>query len=284
MIKAIKLFFIFSLILGGIVASFYIVNRNNTITIKGTTDATLEQYREQFEYEWEQVGDWDLDLFRKHCDMINQLTADSVYDVVILNDLNTSTAVEIVYKNIIKEWNNTSCSKIKIDNYTEAISVISKADFNAPSNPNVILIREIYGVYLKAYNLSLKKIGLTPYFDGNNWNSYSNYASSIESQKSNILNNNYYQKYLSNISEIKKGLDEIPSKLSSGRSHFYTLLANKIRGYYNDTPKFDRTRFELNKLRNTISKYEGEYGSNSSLSSFARTYADDVYENENNNR
>ena len=32
-----------------------------------------------------------------------------------------------------------------------------------------------------------------------------------------------------------------------------------------------------------ISKYENEYGKNSSLSSFAHSYANDVYENENPN-
>ena len=38
---------------------------------------------------------------------------------------------------------------------------------------------------------------------------------------------------------------------------------------------------DLSRLRNVISKYESEYSSNPSLNSFARSYADDVYENEN---
>lgn len=280
--KPIKLLLIFSLILGGIVAAFYFATRPEPITIIELPETSLQQYREQFETDWRTTGDWNEDTFKSHCDLINQLSAQN-YDVVSLNDLNTSTAVEVVYEHIISEWKNPSCKKQVIDNYMRAIAIIEKSEDNASSNPNVKLIKEVNNVYARAYELAHRNFGLTPKFDGYSWNSYSNYASSIESQKSAILGNSYYKKYLSNISEISNGVQGISSRLSSGRTTFYKTLAEKIRAYYGRKSKSERTRSDLNSLRNVISKYENEYGKNSSLSSFAHSYANDVYENENSN-
>lgn len=280
--KTIKLFLIFSLILSGIVAAFYFATRPEPITIIELPETSLQQYREQFETDWKIAGDWNEETFKSHCDLINQLSAQN-YDVVSLNDLNTSTAVEIVYEHIFSEWRNPSCKKQIIDNYMKAIDVIEKSEDNASSNPNVKLIKEVNNVYVRAYEFAHRNFGLNPKFDGYSWNSYSNYASSIESQKTSILGNSYYIKYLSNISVISNGLQGVSSRLSSGRIIFYKSLAEKIRAHYDKKTRSERTRSDLNSLRNAISKYENEYGKNSSLSSFAHSYANDVYENENPN-
>lgn len=280
--KTIKLFLIFSLILSGIVAAFYFATRPEPITIIELPETSLQQYREQFETDWKIAGDWNEETFKSHCDLINQLSAQN-YDVVSLNDLNTSTAVEIVYEHIFSEWKNPSCKKQIIDNYMKAIDVIEKSEDNASSNPNVKLIKEVNNVYVRAYEFAHRNFGLNPKFDGYSWNSYSNYASSIESQKTSILGNSYYIKHLSNISVISNGLQGVSSRLSSGRIIFYKSLAEKIRAHYDKKTRSERTRSDLNSLRNAISKYENEYGKNSSLSSFAHSYANDVYENENPN-
>ena len=278
--KSIKLTFIFLLVLGGVVAAFYFATKRDTPKIIEIDTASLQEYRTQFEEDWKNAGDWNEEMFKSHCDLIHQLEIQN-YDVVALNDMNTATAVEVVYEQIFNEWKTPTCKKYKIDNYMKAITTIEQSEVKAATNPNVVLIKQVNEVYLKAYNLSKKKLGLTPTFDGSNWNSYSSYASNVESQKSSIQNNPQYKEYLSNITEISSGLNSISSKLSSGRARFYNSLALKIRSYYEDTPRPERTRSDLSSLRNVISKYESEYSSNSSLNSFARSYADDVYENEN---
>lgn len=280
--KPIKLLLIFSLILGGIVAAFYFATRPEPITIIELSKTSLQQYREQFETDWRTVGDWNEETFKSHCDLINQLSAQN-YDVVSLNDLNTSTAVEVVYEHVFSEWKNPSCKKRTIDNYMKAIAVIEKSEDNASSNPNVKLIKEVNNVYVRAYKLAYRKFGLTPEFDGYKWNSYSIYASSIESQKKDIFDDSNYKRYLSNISEISNGLQGISSRLSFGRAIFYKALAKEIKDYYGKKTISERTRSDLNGLRNAISKYESEYCKNSTLSSFAHSYANDVNENENSN-
>lgn len=278
--KPIKLIITFVLILGGIVAAFHFFLKPDPTPIIVFDGIALQEYRKQFEDDWKNAGDWNEDMFKSHCDLIHQLEIQN-YDVVALNDMNTATAVEVVYEQIFNEWKTPTCKRQKIDNYMKAIATIEQSEVNAASNPNVELIKQVNKVYLQAYNLSKKKLGLTPTFDGYNWNSYSSYASSVESQKSSILNNPEYKEYLNNITEISSGLSSISAKLSSGRASFYNSLALKIRSYYEDTPRSERTRSDLSRLRNVISKYESEYSSNSSLNSFARSYADDVYENEN---
>lgn len=278
--KPIKLIITFVLILGGIVAAFHIILKPDPTPIIVFDGTALQEYRKQFEDDWKNAGDWNEDMFKSHCDLIHQLEIQN-YDIVALNDMNTATAVEVVYEQIFNEWKTPTCKRQKIDNYMKAIATIEQSEVNAASNPNVELIKQVNKVYLQAYNLSKKKLGLTPIFDGYTWNSYSSYASSIESQKSSILNNPEYMEYLNNITEISYGLSSISAKLSSGRASFYNSLALKIRLYYEDTPRSERTRSDLSRLRNVISKYESEYSSNSSLNSFARSYADDVYENEN---
>lgn len=279
--KAIKLVLTFVLILGGVLGAFYLFRTDPIPLLPPPPDTTYQTFREQIEKDWEQAGDWNEQLFMSHCDLVQQLSRQ--YETATLNDLNTKTATEVVYKKIFDEWNSPSCAKNTVEKYINAIKVIESKDNNAKTDPNVQKIKNVYGTYTSADSLAHQIIGLTPHFDGSSWNSYSNYSSSITYKRTSMLGNSNYKDYLSNIVDIKNGLNAIPDKLSSGRTRFYNELANTIISYYSQTTSSKRIRSELNDLRNAISKYEGEYSSNSRLSSFARDYANDVYNNENNN-
>ena len=279
--KAIKLVLTFVIILGGVLGAFYLFTNTSGSKLPPPPDTTYQTFREQFVKDWEQAGDWDEQMFMKHCDLIYQLSKD--YETATLNNLNTTTATEVVYKKIFEEWKSQLCSRIVVDKYNNAIKVIESKDDNAKTDPNVQKIKKVYATYISAYSLAHQDIGLIPHFDGSNWNSYSNYCSSMADKRSSMLGNSNYKEYLSNIIDIKNGLNAIPDKLSNGRICFYNELANRIISYYSQKASSERSRSELNSLRNAISKYEEEYSSNSRLSSFARDYANDVYNNENNN-
>lgn len=280
--KAIKLIITFVLILGGVLGAFYLfIKVHPDPPLPPISDTTYQTFREQFEKDWEQAGDWDEQLFMSHCDLVQQLSTQ--YETATLNDLNTKTATEVVYQKIFDEWNSPSCVKNVIEKYNNAIKIIESKDNNAKTDPNVQKIKNVYATYTSAYNLAHQGIGLTPHFDGSNWNSYSNYSYSMSDKRTSMLGNSNYKEYLSNIIDIKNGLNAIPDKLSNGRTRFYNELASAIISYYSQTTSSERIRSELNDLRNAISKYEGEYSSNSRLSSFARDYANDVYNNENKN-
>ena len=279
--KAIKLLTTFILILGGVIGAFYLILKQSPKPLPPIPDTTYQTYRKQFIDEWEQVGDWDERLFLSHRDLVQQLS--KKYETATLNDLNTKTATEIVYKKIFDEWKSSSCAKNVIEKYNTAITFIESKDNNAKTDPNVQKIKNVYSTYSSAYDLAHQGIGLNPHFDGSNWKSYPDYSSSMNNKMNTMLRNSNYQEYLSNIVDIKNGLNAIPNKLTKGRSHFYEVLSVQIREYYSQTEASERTRSELNRLRDAISKYENEYASNSTLSEFAKEYANDVYKNENNN-
>ena len=103
---------------------------------------------------------------------------------------------------------------------------------------------------------------------------YSAYKNSILSQRQSILSNANYKAYLSNISDIKNGLENIPNKLLTGKTSFYQSLAYKIKSYYNKDGMM--TMDNLRRLRNVVSKYTKEFGKNSMLSSFVSDFAYNV--------
>lgn len=278
--KAIKLLIIFAIILCGVVGAFYLFTNTGGGTLPPPPDTTYQTFREQFEKDWEQAGDWDEKLFMSHCDLVQQLSTQ--YETATLNDLNTKTATEVVYKKIFDEWNSSSCAKNVVEKYINAIKVIESKDNNAKTDPNVQKIKDVYATYTSAYGLAHQNIGLTPHFDGIGWNKYSDYSSSMTDKKNSMLGSANYKEHLSNIVDIKNGINAIPEKLTHGRTRFYNALSESIIRYYSQTISSERTRTELNALRNAKTKYENEYSSNSHLSSFTRDYANDVDYNENN--
>lgn len=278
--KTLKLIFVFIAVLGVTFGAFYLKQDGGSVKLTTIGDSTYETYRQQFEKDWEQKGDWDSYIFDNHCDIVNQLS--TRYQTQPLKDLNTATAIGIVHKRIFEEWKDAACHKAVVDKYMKAIDMIEAADENAKSNTKVVLTKRVYSTYKIAYELASRKIGLKPHFNGKSWNSYASYSGSIMSQKNALTGNGYYKEYLSDISAISNGLNSIPEKLTKGKELFYKSLAYQIMEYFEDIPNEQRTRQQLNELRSARNRYEEEYLSNSSLNTLAKDFLNDVERNENN--
>lgn len=279
--KVLKLFLVFIVILGGVVGAFYLIGGGTISGLEEPSDDTYQTYREQFENDWRNKGDWSDSLFSAHCDMIRMLSRE--FNVAPLKDLNTTAAVEVVHNRIFKQWESATCSKTIIENYIQALGKIQAEDENAKSNPNIQKINSVYDTYKKAYALAHRSIGLSPEFDGSSWKSFTSYSNSMLTEKSTILNNNYYTQYLANIKDIKDGITDIPSKLDNARARFYNELASEIVNHYRSIPQASRTRSQLNELRDARNKFNDEAPSkNSYLQNFCDTFNGDVDRNESN--
>ena len=279
--KIIKLLLVFVIILGGVVGAFYLIGGGGGTGLEEPSDDTYQTYRTQFENDWKDKGDWSDSLFNAHCDMVRQLSLD--YNVAPLKDLNTNTAVEVVYEKIFWQWTSEYCKKATIENYIRALGKIQAEDENAKANPNVQKINSVNGTYKKAYALAHKGIGLTPGFDGTSWRSFSNYSNSIFSEKNSMQNDANYKQYLANIKDIKDGLNAIPSKLDNARTRFYNDLASDIVNHYRNIEQSSRTRSQLIELRDARNKFNNEApSSNNYLNNFCNSFADDVDRNESN--
>ena len=279
--KIIKLLLVFVIILGGVVGAFYLIGGGGGTGLEEPSDDTYQTYRTQFENDWKDKGDWSDSLFNAHCDMVRQLSLD--YNVAPLKDLNTNTAVEVVYEKIFWQWTSEYCKKATIENYIRALGKIQAEDENAKANPNVQKINSVNGTYKKAYALVHKGIGLTPGFDGTSWRSFSSYRNSMLSEKNSMQNDANYKQYLANIKDIKDGLNAIPSKLDNARTRFYNDLASHIVNHYRNIEQSSRTRSQLIELRDARNKFNNEApSSNNYLNNFCNSFADDVDRNESN--
>ena len=165
--KIFKLILTFVIILGAVVGGFFLITDTGSDPLSPVDQNTYELYRKQFEEDWKQKGDWDEQLFLSHCDMVNQLSLD--YNVGPLNDMNTSTAVEVVHDKIFAEWASTTCKYKTVEKYIKAIGVIERNDKNASSNSLVVKIKDVNKVYRNAYSQAYQEISLTPSYNGLKW-------------------------------------------------------------------------------------------------------------------
>ena len=156
--KALKIIIAFVLILAGVFSAFYFSTRVGEGSIAPPQDERFEDTRKQIQNEWEQRGDWDDTLYTKNLDLVTQLGVE--FNTVPLKELNTSLAVEIVYKKIFDEWKSPTCQRAVVNKYYNAVSFIKSKDSDANTDNNVKLITQVYSVYNQAYNLAHQSIGL----------------------------------------------------------------------------------------------------------------------------
>ena len=277
--KIFKLGLTFIIILGAAVGGFFIIDGNGGWDPTPIDHDLYEEYRGLFVQHWSDKGDWDKDLFLSHCDLIAQLSCD--FNTDPLKDMNTSIAVEIINEKVFAEWKSPTCSKNVVNNYVDAIKTIERKDSNADKNILVKEIKDVNYVYRRAYNLAGKKIFLMPTYDGSAWNSFSDYSNDINRDREKVLKDEKYKTYLSNIVDLKKGLESIPDKISKARVVFYDSLAVKIAGFYNAIPDTTRTNDQLKALRNSRNNYQDEYGESNVINECARQFNIDVQNNEN---
>ena len=278
--KALKLIIIGLVALGALVGIFYLINpTTKTIILPPVDDETFENYSQEFQNDWEGVGDWDENVFNRHRETLNMLSTD--YSVEELVNFERSKVTEIVSQKIFAEWDKSDCDKKVIDKYIKAVeTIISKYGDDAKSDPDIQQIKSVNSTYRSALDLAGKKIGLTPTFNGSTWNSYTDYSNKIKKQKNDILGNSNYKEYLKNITAISSRLAKIDSELKDGRTRFYQDLADKIYNYYNKIARDKRTRDQLVKLRKARDNYSKEYGSNNKINTLAKNFAADVDANE----
>ena len=82
--KALKLIIIGLVALGALVGIFYLINpTTKTIILPPVDDETFENYSQEFQNDWEGVGDWDENVFNRHRETLNMLSTDySVEELV----------------------------------------------------------------------------------------------------------------------------------------------------------------------------------------------------------
>ena len=188
--------------------------------------------------------------------------------------------VELVNRKLFAEWSSATCKNATVNKYIKAVNVITKEDPNAKHNPLVADIWKVYAVYKKAYDLAYGSVSLEPTYDGSTWNSFIEYQNGKIASRDAVLRDNTYVTYLSNITDLKKNLNNLSSKLAGAKAVFYEKLAKEIVKYYMAIPSSTRTRQQLEALRLSRSYYEDQYQSNDMIDLCCTQFNQDVRNNE----
>lgn len=277
--KILKLILTFCIILGAIVGVFLIIDGGDDEIFSSVTQDDYEKYSQRFIDDWEQRGDWDEQLFKSHCDLINQLGT-RLSNTEPLKDQETMIVVKLVNSKLFAEWASATCKNATVNKYINAVNVITKEDPNAKHNPLVADIWKVYAVYKKAYDLAYGSVSLEPTYDGSTWNSFIEYQNGKIASRDAVLRDNTYVTYLSNITDLKKNLNNLSSKLAGAKADFYEKLAKEIVKYYMAIPSSTRTRQQLEALRLSRSYYEDQYQSNDMIDLCCTQFNQDVRNNE----
>lgn len=277
--KILKLILTFCIILGAIVGVFLIIDGGDDEIFSSVTQDDYEKYSQRFIDDWEQRGDWDEQLFKSHCDLINQLGT-RLSNTEPLKDQETMIVVKLVNSKLFAEWASATCKNATVNKYINAVNVITKEDPNAKHNPLVADIWKVYAVYKKAYDLAYGSVSLEPTYDGSTWNSFIEYQNGKIASRDAVLRDNTYVTYLSNITDLKKNLNNLSSKLDGAKAVFYEKLAKEIVKYYMAIPSSTRTRQQLEALRLSRSYYEDQYQSNDMIDLCCTQFNQDVRNNE----
>lgn len=278
--KIIKLIGIFIIVAGVIVGILFLsgIGGGNK-PLPQMDSEILADYKQDFKKNWDDIQDWDYKTFKRHCDDIRTLK--SKYDVSELDDYNLNEALEIVNKKIFDLWSSSGCKKSEVDKYITAVDTIVRYDSRMAENTGIKKIRRVNSSYETARSLALKSFVLSPKFNGSTWQNFNTYADEQKAMKQNILDNSDYKEYLSNISEIKNGLNSLDSKLGTARSNFYSNLEGLIYDYFNKIKSEYRTRSQLDNLKKVTTRFNSENSSNSTkLAMLISTLSSDVQENE----
>lgn len=267
--KAIKLSLTFGLILACIVGALYWsdIHKDNDVII---IDDTLSQLDKEIKDEWKDMGRWDEALYKNQHNKLKQY--EKKCNVETLIETNTRLAIEAVDKTLTEEWQKAGCRKNVIDTHISALDTICRIDNRADKDNDVKKLRAINSVYQRAYKVAHMGIGLKVQFNGTTWNNFDNYAIGIRNKRDSILDNATYKSCLANIGDVKKGLADIDKRLSDAHNRFYIQLAEDIINRYRDA---DRTRENLDNLRNMRATYQKEYDSKP-LNRFIEKFYEDV--------
>ena len=196
----------------------------------------------------------------------------------VLRESNTRNALDKTHGLAKSVWAKAPCKQNDVNEVIVILDSICLVDSLARYEENCKIVRRVNKAYIDARSFANSSIGCSPHFTGSSWSSFSNYADRIRNRKNNILNSSDYKEYLSNISEIKNGLNEMESKLSAARTVFYNRLASEIKDYFNAIEQSDRTDDQRINFSKVMNRYSDEYGSNP-FASLYRQFRNDVEEN-----
>jgi hypothetical protein len=285
--KLIKLIGVFVAIVA-IIVGISLISRGSGIPESPRGSDNREKLRQQIDSLWRSDGeayrDWNEVRYSSLNNKIQQEASVYHEDYADLVEMNTQLAIDCVEHYIFAEWNKAGCSSQRISTYRKALDTIQATDPTTSKTRQDVLLRikRVCKCYWRARGLAYNKFDQDPDFQEGSWTPYKTYAEKFRNEVYTVTQDSVYANNLKKINELTQGLanDAVNCRLELAEKNYYTRLWQQIKKVYSTIPPEERTREQLNTLRDIRERYNKECDEHTLLDLLCTHFLKDVQNNE----
>jgi len=267
--KALKLFAIFIVIVGGI---FLAINWGSLFgsAIKGDNFVDEDQIDisekcDEIKQEWSSQTEWNDELYKAQRDDIDQSMFMGMFSREGYNTVNNclrETAINKACDCYKKALHAQSFSDAALQKAYKGVTAIKKYE-KMDNEPRIKDVEQLHQLYTSITKFIHSGHKITPHFDQNkaDWTSFASAKNSILSKARSLKANNLY-KEMEHIPGFESGLNdkELERQANSQRKPFHEELSTQIIDYFNSVePTPDKVNL-LNQIYKNFIYQESDYG------------------------
>lgn len=267
--KAIKLFAIFLLLVGGLVLALNwdsLFDKDSGVDIFGDEDMIdISKKCDEMRKSWTTQTEWSDELYKIQREDINQSKSMGMFSREGYNTVN----------NCLRECaTNKACDSyfaaLNSENFSDDVlqkaykGVVSIKTYESLNNePRITKVEQLHRLYTNISNFIKSSHVISPHFDtvSADWVSFASMQNKILVTASSYRGNALF-KEMAHIPGFKSGLDDnnLRKQTNSQRKGFYQKLSSQIIAYFNlEEPTADKINL-LNQIYKNFTYQESDYG------------------------
>ena len=270
--KIVKLLLIAVIVAGAIAGLLLLSSGDSGSTASGEDDKLFDRLETELSAQWQSADTWDREMLEASLDRLYQNEDRLGSGYKVLADMVASDACNLLHKSMMGEFDNAACSKATIDQYYADLKFFLSKTTGYKTNKKVKQMQDTYKLYsdILSFIHKNKNRTLPPNFDfeTGKYNDFKAHETSIMGSINNYRNNSHFQ-YLSNITELKDGFNQVETNLTKAKTTFKNSLAKEIIAAFEQHEKSSEYSTKLARLNR---EFIERYGSQNDLRDYVLRY------------
>jgi len=270
--KSFKLLLIAVVVAGAIAGLLLLSSGDGGTTASGQDDKLFDRLETELSEQWQSVDAWDRGLFEASLDRLYQNEERLGSGYKVLADMVANDACNLLHQSMMGEFGNAACSKQKVDQYNDDLKYFLSKTTGYKTNKKVKQMQDTYKLYTDIISFIQKNKNRTlpPNFDfeTGKYNDFKAHETSIMTSIKNYRDNSHFE-YLSNITELNSGLDQVEANLPKAKTTFKNSLAKEIIAAFE---QHEKTSEHSTKLARLNREFIERYGSQNDLRDYVLRY------------
>lgn len=253
--KTVKLLLIAIVVVGAVAGLLLLSNGSSNTGSNGRDDKLFDRLEAELSEQWNEAEEWDIELLDASLDRLyqNEDRLGSGYQVLV--DMVANDACNLLHESMMGEFARSACSKAKIEQYNKDLKYFLSKTTGYARHDKVKKMQETYSLYNNILSLiqKSKNTNVAPNFnfDNGTWSDFNAYQRGIINQRDSYRSNVYFE-YLSNITELTTGLNQIQDNLAKAKTNFKNALAKQIIDAFNSREHSSEYYTKLSYLNRTF--------------------------------